>query len=131
MFKLRNMIKLRNKDDIYLIFNSPKFISLTVNSRTAGSRVWHEASFCDRETVKTLRSSYESSPSVFNVWVIKIIRHSSSLLSRFWLFVWKVALKRQTRIDRQSKKLSIYAWINTINAISNTTLCCQTRVKLS
>ena len=95
----------------------------------------HEASFSDREIVKKLTSGYEdwlkNSPSVFNVWLIKIIRRFSSLLSRFWLFAWKVALKRQTRIDGQSKTKSGYARINTVNTISNTTLCYQTRVKLS
>ena len=58
--------------------------------------IGHKACFCNRKTVKTLISSYEEkskcSPSVFNVLLINIIRHSP-LLARFWLFAWKIALK--------------------------------------
>ena len=57
----------------------------------------HEASSCDRKNSQNVRSNYEEklkcSPSVFNIWLIKILRRFSSSLARFWLFAWKVALK--------------------------------------
>ena len=82
---------------------------------------------------KNSQNCYEEklkcSQNVFNVWLIKILRRSSSSLERFWLFVWKVALKilvslhKSVSFEFYNKNTCSKPFLSSFNDITREMVC--------